>query len=114
MPEIKVHLPEEHTGPNHPAIHLSITRQDSILWTCDSDDFEVLDIRKDPSAPAHYNNPNAPDNPFYREFGKGKAKAEKRGCVCSGPVRIEAEEQQYKLTYSVGKVTHDPHIITPR
>jgi hypothetical protein len=114
MPEIKVRLPQEHTGDDHEAIHLHVTEQESILWTCSSEDFEILRIRKDPAAPKSLRNPNAPGNPFYRPFGSGKAKGRKGGCLCSGPVRPEAINQQYKFTYRVGNKKYDPHIITHR
>ena len=96
---------------DHAPIRISVSKQDSVLWTCRTHGFKVLRIHKDPHAPAHLRKPNAPHNPFFRPFPAG---AGKNGLLSSGPADQSAAGQQYKCTYRVGRHTIDPHIIIGR
>lgn len=110
MAEKKVFLkvPMKSGDHDHAPIRLSVSKQDSVLWSCRTHGFQILRIRKDPHAPAHLRKPNAPHNPFFRPFPAG---AGKKGRVSSGPPRPDTAGQQYKCTYRVGGHMIDPHII---
>ncbi len=92
----------------HAPVRVSVSKQDSVLWTSHTHEFEIRGIRKDPHAPESHQKPGAPDNPFFRPF---PASAKKKGFVSSGPAMEGAVGQQYKSTYIVGGYVIDPHII---
>ncbi len=98
-----------HNGPepvDHPAIQISISRQDSVHWTSYSQGFKVRELRLKEK-------PNdmleAPKHPFYREFPRDSPSFETQ--INSGPAKPEACGCTYEafFTFEDGNEV-DPHI----
>jgi hypothetical protein len=99
-----------HNGPepeDHPAIQISISRQDSVHWTSYSQKFRVRElnlIRKGPGAVA-----KPPEHPFYREFPRDNPNYEVQ--INSGPAKPEAYDCTYEAHFDFEDGTQgDPHI----
>ena len=92
---------------DHPAIQISISRQDSVHWTSYSQGFKVRELRliaKGPNAV-----PNPPKHPFYREFPTDNPEFEVQ--INSGPAKPEACDCTYEAYFDFEDGSQaDPHI----
>jgi len=104
-----------------PAIFVSVTEQQSILWLSTKYEFRILEIRPVRVPPSLTK--TLEKGPFYRQFPVDSKDMERDGNrffrqVSSGPVRLDADPGSdrpfaFKTTIEVkgyGKI--DPHIMT--
>lgn len=91
---------------DHPAIQISISRQDSVHWISYSQKFRVSELKfkyNDKGTQDH------PDHPFYREFPRDSGEFQAQ--INSGPARPEAEGCTYEAFFEYEDGSHvDPHI----
>jgi hypothetical protein len=91
---------------DHPAIQISISRQDSVHWTSYSKRFRVSRLEflsKEKGAG------DPPPHPFYRKFPDDSPHYEVQ--INSGPARPEAEGCTYEAFFEFEDGSHvDPHI----
>ena len=94
------------TPEEHPEVHLSLGKEDSIHWFCRDHKFRVLRVDS--------NDPEAPAPLFYRLFPKDNPDFAYH--VHSGPARWDAwkgKENVYKPIFEFeGGEILDPHIRT--
>jgi hypothetical protein len=95
------------TPEEHPEVHLSLGKEDSIHWFCSDHRFRVVSVYPDPKR-----TPNAPVPLFYRRFPEDNLKFAYH--VNSGPARAEVGESNwYKPIFEFEDLTTlDPHIQT--
>jgi hypothetical protein len=87
---------------DHPEIHISVSRQDSILWTCNEKKFRVLRVDR-------HDDPHAPMPLFYRRFPEDNPEFGFQ--VNSGPAQAGRENHKYKAHFEFEDGTRlDPHI----
>jgi hypothetical protein len=98
-----------HNAPepaDHPAIQISISRQDSVHWISYSQKFRVRELKfKDNGDKAGVH----PEQPFYREFPRDSGEFQAQ--INSGPARPEAEGCTYEAFFEFEDGSQvDPHI----
>lgn len=103
----KIYVVHDEPEPaDHPAIQISISRQDSVHWVSYSKRFRVSGLKflskeKDVGVP--------PPHPFYRKFPDDSRDYEVQ--INSGPARPEAEGCTYEAFFEYEDGSHvDPHI----
>jgi hypothetical protein len=92
----------------HPEVHLSVSMEDSIHWSCCHQRFRVMSVYPDPTR-----NPNAPAQLFYREFPNDNI--EHAYHVNSGPARSEVGEGYWYepiFEFEDGSIFDAPEIRT--
>jgi hypothetical protein len=98
-----------HNGPDpkdHPAIQISISRQDSVHWTSYSQRFRVSKLKFKCNEKGTLDHP---EHPFYRKFPDDSPYYEAQ--INSGPARPEAEGCTYEAFFEFEDGSQaDPHI----
>ena len=104
----KIYVVHDEPEPEgHPAIQISISRQDSVHWISYSKRFRVSKLKFLCKEKGVVGVP--PPHPFYREFPRDSQ--EFTAQINSGPARPEAEGFTYEAFFEFEDGSHvDPHI----
>jgi hypothetical protein len=104
----KVYLVKDEPEPkNHPALQISIARQDSLHWVSYSKRFRVDSLRLKEKLPGAEE--EAPEHPFYRKFPDDNPELAFQ--VDSGPPRPESHDCVYEAHFKFEDGAEaDPHI----
>jgi hypothetical protein len=103
----KVYLVHEVEPEDHPAIDISISRQDSVHWISSDRRFRVTELKLKYKCKGADDNP--PEQPFYRTFPDDNREFAYQ--VNSGPARPGTHECTYEAHFEFEDGTQgDPHI----
>ena len=94
---------------DHPALQISVERQDSVHWVSADKKFRVSKLTFQERTEEADDNCEVPDQPFYRKFPEDNRDYAYQ--INSGPARPEAIDLIYKATFEFEDGTIvDPHI----